>query len=139
MKVMGSQPAGWPVVLVAATLLLFSCGDDDSNPVEPNNPPTEPIIDTAGGAPPDGSTDQPLDVVLRWICTDPDGDRLSYDVYFGTQAVPPIVAGNIADPSYKPIQVGFNVKYYWRIVVSDPDGAEVSSPIWSFRTGTSVK
>jgi len=39
-------------------------------------------------SPIDGATNQPLFLTLSWSCTDPDGDALKYDVYFGTTNPP---------------------------------------------------
>jgi hypothetical protein len=119
-----------------ALLAVVSCGDDDKkNPVEPNSPPTEPVNNVAAGSPADGATGVSLDPILRWTCSDPDGDQLSYDVYFGAEADPRIMAGNLSDPLFAPLtELGRGVTYYWRVVAEDEHGEESSSPIWHFTT-----
>jgi hypothetical protein len=66
---------------------------------------------------------------------DPDGDSLTYDVYFGTDpgalsllattTVSGAVAGGLAS----------NQTYYWRVVARDWK-SQTSSPLWKFTTGT---
>ncbi|MCD6331085.1 MAG: hypothetical protein J7L80_02670, partial [Thermoplasmata archaeon] len=118
------------------TLLPYNCSGNIANGgdwhpllVPTNHPPAEPYNPT----PPDGATDVELDVTLQWQCYDPDGDALSYDVYFGTTTNPPKVASNITSNSYNPA-LQYSTTYYWRIVAWDEYGAKSISPIWSFTT-----
>jgi len=94
-----------------------------------NNPPSAPATPT----PSDASTDAPLQVELRWTCSDPEGQSLLYDVYIGTASNPPL-ASNTENPS-----AGFplvsNTKWYWRVVAHDALGGTASGPLWSFTTG----
>lgn len=99
-----------------------------------NNPPNQP----SDPNPLNGSIDQPLDLNLSWTCSDPDGDPLTYDVYFGTSNNPPLVADNRTTTTYNPGQLNNNIKYYWKIVAKDNHGASTSGPIWSFNTIATV-
>ncbi len=125
-------------VLALVLLLLFvnACGDDDKkNPAAPNNPPTEPVNNVVAGSPADGATGVSREPILRWTSSDPDGDQIYYDVYFGTELGPPIIAGNLSDPLFAPLtELGYGVTYYWRVVAEDKRGEETSSPIWRFTT-----
>ena len=67
----------------------FSEISDFTTIVDPdNNPPTKPGTPT----PIDNATDQPTDTTLSWECSDPDGDTLKYDVYFGDNSNPSLVS-----------------------------------------------
>jgi hypothetical protein len=99
-----------------------------------NSPPNAPIATS----PLDNATDvSPTPWEIRWQCTDPDGEPLTFDIYFGTASDPPFVhsAANLNGGNYgelKPLEV--ETTYYWRILARDPAGATTSGPVWSFRT-----
>ena len=85
--------------------------------------------------PSDSAANVAIAADLAWSANDPDGqDTLRYDVYFGTTAVPPIVASNHSAGSYDPGVLLSNTVYYWKIVVRDMHGAETPGPVWSFTT-----
>lgn len=70
---------------------------------------------------------------LTWECSDPDGDSILYDVYFGTSATPPLVASGITLKNWT-IPTGtlqWNTRYYWKIVASDT-WSTTTGPIWWF-------
>lgn len=128
---------GWSLCLMGILILVFaiSCSNDD-NPVKPNNPPGEPTIDITSGSPPHNSNNQSITPTLNWKCTDPDGDALKYDVYFGESSTPPIVSSGQTATSYSPGTLGYDTTYYWRIVAKDNNNNSTSSPIWSFKTAS---
>ena len=97
-----------------------------------NNPPNPP----SNPNPINGAIDQSINLVMTWSCTDPDGDPLTYDVYFGTSNNPPLVSSNQSNTSYNPGQLIISTTYYWKIVGKDNQGATTSGPIWSFSTET---
>ncbi|UCC78658.1 MAG: hypothetical protein JSW64_10285 [Candidatus Zixiibacteriota bacterium] len=116
---------------IVFTILLFifsvNCEDDGTNyenlsPNRPSNP-----------TPPDGAADQPIDVQFFWSCSDPDGDPLVYDIFFGETGNPPPVASSHSDTTYNPGQLEYNTTYYWKIVAFDPRISR-TGPIWSFTT-----
>jgi hypothetical protein len=82
--------------------------------------------------PMNNSKDIPIDTSLSWTCSDPDGDQLTFDVFFGASYPPPLVARNVTQ--YDPGLLGFETTYYWRIVAWDEHGASASGPIWCFTT-----
>ncbi|HXN47204.1 MAG TPA: hypothetical protein VN893_11225, partial [Bryobacteraceae bacterium] len=56
----------------------------------------------------------------------------SYDVYFGTEAAPPLVT-NTTGTSYTPTVLNAGALYFWRVVARD-SGSASSSATWSFTT-----
>ena len=96
---------------------------------QPPNPPELPI-------PEDGSENQPIEPELSWDCTDPDGDPLTYDIYFGTVNPPPLVYSNQPLTDYYPGILETDTEYFWSIVAHDNHNNSTSGPIWSFTTGS---
>ncbi|MDP8206335.1 MAG: multiheme c-type cytochrome [Candidatus Electryonea clarkiae] len=80
-----------------------------------NHPPNEPRFPN----PEDGATEFSLVPTLSWICYDPDGDSLTYDVYFGTTLPLSPVETNLAVTTYTPEQLGQNTTHYWQIIAKD--------------------
>ncbi|GAG15692.1 unnamed protein product, partial [marine sediment metagenome] len=78
-----------------------------------NTAPYEP----SGPYPANGSTDVPINIVVNWTGGDPDPDDIvTYDVYFGTNTSPTLVANNISDTSCDPGTLEYETTYYWMIV-----------------------
>jgi len=98
-----------------------------SAPNSPPNPPSDPN-------PANGSTNIVINANLSWNCSDPNGDPLTYDIYFGTNSNPPLVQSNQSSTSYDPGTMNYSTLYYWRIVAWDNQGASTSGPIWHFTT-----
>ncbi|MCG8308874.1 MAG: fibronectin type III domain-containing protein, partial [Cytophagales bacterium] len=71
-------------------------------------------------APEDASSNVALEAGLSWqAATDPDGDPVTYDVYFGTDATPAtIVSAGQTGSTFDPTLVG-NTTYYWKVVAND--------------------
>ena len=91
-------------------------------PYEPSDPiPPDGAINWTGGG-------------LCWTCSDPDGDDLTYNVYFGTRSPPPLVSSGQSATTYDPGTMGSNTTYYWRIVAEDEHCAYTVGPIWHFTT-----
>jgi hypothetical protein len=116
------------VLAIGFLLLLFgSCSKDE----EINLAPGKVTLST----PSNNATNIALDATLNWqSATDPDGDVIVYDVYFGTDANPVNVASaNQGGTSYTPTLTA-NSTYYWKVVAKDPNGASSQSATWSFNT-----
>ena len=96
----------------------------------PNSPPNAP----SSPSPSNGSTNVDVSANLGWTCSDPDGDPLTYDVYFGTSSNPPLVSSGQSGTTYDPGPMNYGTTYYWRIVAWDDQSASNSSPIWHFTT-----
>jgi hypothetical protein len=97
---------------------------------KPNTPPNTPSNPT----PANGATNVFLNTQLKWSGGDPDGNPVTYDVYFGTASSPPKVKSNQSTLSYDLGTLTFNTKYYWKIVAWDNQSASTTGPIWSFTT-----
>jgi len=111
-----------------AILILCACSLNDVD----NKPPVTPYAP----APPNGATNVSRNADLGWRCEDPDGEPLTYDVYWGTSSNPILEAGGMTETYYLLPIMEPNTKFYWRIVAKDPNGGETASPIWNFTTGT---
>ncbi|HWN82138.1 MAG TPA: hypothetical protein VNM87_08590, partial [Candidatus Udaeobacter sp.] len=98
-----------------------------------NLPPSAP----ASPSPVDGLPGVPVSTLLTWDeCSDPNGDGIVYDVYFGTSN-PPVFSGNRPEPSFDPPDdLAYLTTYHWRIVARDDEGGETLGPLWSFTTGS---
>ena len=69
-----------------------------------------------------------------YVPSDPDGDTVTYDVYFGTSSSPPLVSSGQSGTSYDPGEMSITT-YYWQIVAYSRD-AKTKGPTWSFTTET---
>jgi hypothetical protein len=96
-----------------------------------NDPPNSP----SDPNPYDGDTGVYINTDVSWTCSDPDGDDITYDVYFGTSNPPPKVVNNQTETSYNPPDnLDFNTLYYWQIVAWDEYKYSTLGTIWSFTT-----
>jgi len=105
---------------VLALILLFltlSCSSSPSE--EETNDPPNFLTELSPGA---QATDISIDAILSWACTDPDGDELTYDVYFGTAAEPALASDNQSGCTYDPGTLEYDTRYYWAVKAFDPDG-----------------
>ena len=99
-----------------------------------NQPPYAPNNES----PDNGATDVSVNTNLSWTCSDPDGDELDYDIYFGTSQNPPKVEQNYTSTTYNPGTLQENTTYYWEIRAFEVDNNDHSShSSWSFTTGGS--
>ncbi|WP_258001738.1 hypothetical protein [Mesotoga sp. Brook.08.YT.4.2.5.1] len=99
--------------------------------MDKNQWPLEPFFPF----PEDGIEDFFSDLVLSWKCADPDGDPLSYDLFFGSAELEKLVE-NITENHYSLPPLEDGVRYFWQVVADDGKGGSVKSPIWSFSTKT---
>jgi len=96
-----------------------------------NNPPYVP----KDPDPWDGETGVAVDVELSWTGGDPDGNPVTYDVYFGDTCPPPQIVWNQSDTTYDPPgDLDEKSLYYWQIVTWDNQSLSTSGPIWTFIT-----
>jgi len=97
---------------------------------ELNLPPFPP----SNPDPYNGETDVEVNADLYWSGGDPDGDPVTYDVYFGTANPPSKASSNQSSNTYDPGTMDVDETYYWKIVAWDDKGESNSGPIWSFST-----
>lgn len=95
-----------------------------------NYPPYTP----SNPSPSNGENNVKINEILSWTGGDPNGDDVTYDVYFGKSSSPPKVESNHPDTTYNPGLLDFDTKYYWKIVARDFAGLSTSGPTWSFTT-----
>ena len=70
---------------------------------------------------------------LSWTGGDPEGDPVTYDVYFGTTNSPPSVSIEQSDTNYDPPgDLQYNTEYFWKIVAHDDNGHTTEGPEWTF-------
>jgi hypothetical protein len=75
-----------------------------------------------------------IDQVLSWCCDDPDGDSVTYSIYFGTSNPPPLIKTNHSVTEYDPGTLVAGMNYYWQIEAYDEYGASTTGLIWMFIT-----
>jgi hypothetical protein len=100
---------------------------------EPNTPPTVPT----NPDPEDGETGVSVTPTLGWQpSTDPDGDAVTYDLYFGeAEGTLSAKASNLNTNSYTITEsLNYGTTYYWQVVAKDGRGGQTEGPVWSFKT-----
>ena len=95
-----------------------------------NQPPVHPYSPT----PSDGSQNQMIEIELSWRCSDPEGDTLIFDMYFGTDSVPTLAASALTDTIYDSGILMNDTTYFWKVVVHDNQNNTTDGPVWSFTT-----
>lgn len=96
---------------------------DNSPPNIPSNP-----------GPTNGAVNVSIDVDLNWTGGDPDGNPVTYNVYFGPTNPPMKVADNQTKTTYNTSTMNFSTKYYWHIIAWDNLSASTNGPLWEFTT-----
>ena len=100
-----------------------------------NRPPNQP----KNPSPNNGASSVGTDITLSWTGGDPDGDPVTYDVYFGIDSTPDsseLVSNDQISTSYNPPGLlNDDTDFFWKIVSKDNQGHTVTGPTWSFSTG----
>lgn len=103
----------------------------------PPDPPFNP-------SPSNNATNVDTEVTLSWSARDPEGNPMTYDVYWDTTPSEPIRysgKSGLAIPqftTYCPnhmVPLQRNTTYFWEVVVKDNAGNETKGEVWSFTTG----
>ncbi len=94
-----------------------------------NRPPYIPDNPSPGNQ----SADIDTDAVLSWTGGDPDGDIVTYDIYFGTETPPPQIVTKQSSTSFDP-SLNTQTIYYWNIVSWDNFDESTPGHIWVFTT-----
>jgi len=117
------------IILLLSLFVFNSCTDE--NPLAPgNDAPLKPFNPN----PTQNAVDVPTNSSISWICSDPNGDTLYYNIYFGIDSLPPLIKRGYTDTTYNTLYLKSGTKYFWRITVADNHGAMDSSELWSFTT-----
>jgi len=74
-------------------------------------------------------------VTIGWDSYDPDGDVMTYDVYFDTNVNPTTKASsNQTENTLIRSNLSYDTTYYWKVVAKDNHGGVTESPVWKFTT-----
>ena len=114
------------------TYTFFSIGFRCARTVGVNAAPDMPD----NPSPENGMIDVPVNTSLSWECSDPEGDELSYDVYFGEIPeldISHLLAEDIMEASWVLENLNINTAYYWKITASDGE-FETEGEVWNFTT-----
>ena len=116
---------GIVIFIVPLGHLLYSEFVEDDN-----TPPNEPVF----LSPNSGSIDASITTTFSWTSGDPDGNTVTYDIYFGTVNPPPEVATKQSATTYDPGTLDYETTYYWKIIAWDDNGDSTASSVFSFTT-----
>ncbi len=131
------------------TVSTAATGNMDITVTKHNFVPFEAVISVVTNTPPNipntpnpanGVIDIGIDADISWAGGDPDPwDTVTYDVYFGINPTPGLVATGLPAESYEPGTLDYETDYYWKIVSRDSEGETREGPVWSFRTESENK
>jgi hypothetical protein len=106
-------------------------GDIWSFTTRGNDPPNTPDFPT----PANKTIEVPIEVNLTWRCIDPDGDDITFDVWFGDEFNIEQVAYNQTENWFYMRDLNFVTTYYWYVVAWEvPYDLYTVGPLWNFRT-----
>jgi len=86
------------LALTIVALVTFSCNSLKPSGSVKNDPPDAP----SNPYPADGAVNQEISLNMTWGWNDVDGDSLTFNIYFGTDANPPLIESNRRGSSFTP-------------------------------------
>ena len=95
-----------------------------------NQPPNTP----SSPSPTNQSTNVSIKDDLSWTGGDPDGDPVTYDVYFGISSNLSKITHNQSETTYYSGILEYQTTYYWKIVSWDNHKTSTVGPLWCFTT-----
>ena len=111
----------------SSNIWSFTTEEEDIPENQPPNAPTNLN-------PENGATNIDLTPTLSWTGSDPDGDNLVFDVYFGTSLNQMSkVADDISEEYYQLQTLDYGSTYFWKVVANDGEFSTPSNRI-SFTT-----
>jgi len=102
-----------------------------------SQPPLPPYL-PSNPYPANGATNIPINLTLSWTGGDPNGDLVTYDVFFGTTNPPSKVVSNQSATNYNPGTLAHETLYFWKIIAWDDSNAISEGPVWNFTTQSSI-
>ncbi|GEM_PF-2937508 len=77
-----------------------------------------------------------LSLMLTWTGHDPEGDPVTYDVYFEANDDTPdtLVAADSSNNQYVTGALQQHTTYYWQVISTESHGAVSVGPVWNFTT-----
>ncbi len=119
-------------LVILSGFLVSGCWSD--RPLNPNTNSHSPSLPFSP-TPPDNSVNIPRFVTLKWSCTDPDNDSLTYDVYLDIVNPPVlVVAQGISSNNFNTGLLPSSSVIYWKIKAKDSDGNTTDGQVWRFTT-----
>lgn len=97
-----------------------------------NRPPNSP----SNPSPSNGATNQSLNVDLSWTGGDPDGDNVTYDVFFEGEDDTPenLICDDVTTPECDLGTLAHDTQYYWTVLTTDEHGEAATGDTWTFHT-----
>jgi hypothetical protein len=117
-------------IVSCLSMCLIGCSKDKTTTPATNRAPAAP----SNPLPAHQATGVAINPQLAWQCSDPDGDSLTYDIYFGNQQAPPLADSNYHGCSYQPTGLEYETSYYWKVAAKDNHGTVTQGPVWVFTT-----
>lgn len=109
--------------LTDTTMLALQVASSNLAPEIPENP-----------KPAQNGEDYGINLNLSWDCTDPDGDMVLYNIYFGSTNPPEEFRLSHAQTSFNPGKLEYKSTYYWKVIARDIKGNVTEGPVWQFST-----
>lgn len=119
---------------VSASILLFPGeGNINLDSLNENRPPSKPVTLT----PKNDATITGDFVELRWNSIDPEGDEITYNLYFGKSSVGQnLLINNLITTKYIVSDLEELTTYYWKVEAIDEYGNKSMSNVFSFYIDT---